>query len=78
MMEETDDDPRIPANTTTNGIPNSRILRNLPYANRGYVFKDQKLAAYFKSLWWYMPDPNWNQDTSDFTEEERKLVNDYK
>lgn len=78
FMEETDDGIWIPANTTTNGIPNSRILRNLPYANRGYVFKDQKLAAYFKSLWWYMPDPNWNQDTSDFTEEERKLVNDYK
>ncbi len=78
FMEETDDGIWIPANTTTDGIPNSRILRNLPYANRGYVFKDQKLAAYFKSLWWYMPDPNWNQDTSDFTEEEWKLVNDYK
>ena len=77
-MEDTDDGMLIPANGTTDGIPNSRILRNLPYANRGYVFKDQKLAAYFKSLWWYMPDPQWNQDTSDFTEEERELVNKYK
>ena len=60
------------------GIPNKRILRNLPYAHRGYVFKDQKLAAYFKSLWWYMPDPNWQQDTSDFTEEEWKLIREAK
>ena len=61
-------------NGTTQGIANSRILRNLPYASRGYVFKDQKLAAYFKSLWWYMPDPNWEQSTADFTEEERELI----
>jgi hypothetical protein len=59
---------------TTEGIANSRILRNLPYASRGYVFKDQKLAAYFKSLWWYMPDPNWVQRTADFTEQERELI----
>lgn len=62
------------ANGTTNGIPNSRILRNLPYASRGYVFKDAKLAAYFKSLWWYMPDPSWQQSTVDFTTQERGWI----
>ena len=56
------------------GLSSARILRNLPYANRGYVFKDQKLQAYFNSLWWYMPDPNWKQDTSDFTEQERRYI----
>ena len=59
---------------TTEGIANSRILRNLPYASRGYVFKDAKLAAYFKSLWWYMPDPSWQQSTSDFTSQEREWL----
>ena len=59
----------------TDGLGVSRILRNLPYASRGYVFKDQKLQAYFNSLWWYMPDPNWKQDTSDFTEQEWNNVN---
>lgn len=63
---------------TTDGIPNKRILRNLPYAYRGYVFKDAKLKAYFNKIWWYMPDPNWNQDTSDFTEAEWELVNENK
>lgn len=62
-------------NSKTNGIENKRIMRNLPYASRGYVFKDEKLAAYFKSLWWYMPDPSWQQDTSDFTETEWELIN---
>jgi len=66
------------SNGTTDGIDNRRILRNLPYANRGHVFKDQKLAAYFKSLWWYMPDPAWNQDTSDFTETEWGFINSNK
>ena len=62
-------------NGTTDGIPNKQILRNLPYADRGYVFKDAKLKAYFSKIWWYMPDPNWKQDTSDFTESDWNLIN---
>lgn len=56
--------------------PNRRILRNLPYANRGYVFKDKKLQRYFSSLWWYMPDTQWQPSTSDFTTREWKLINE--
>jgi hypothetical protein len=52
-----------------------RIMRNLPYAHRGYVFKDKGLQAYFNKFWWYMPDPSWKQDTSDFTKREWKYVN---
>ena len=55
-----------------------RILRNLPYANRGYVFKDQILQAYFNSLWWYMPDPSWQTSSADFTASEWKLINENK
>lgn len=62
-------------NGNTDGIPNKQILRNLPYADRGYVFKDAKLKAYFSKIWWYMPDPNWKQDTSDFTESDWNLIN---
>ena len=51
-----------------------RILTNLPYASRGYVFKDKKLRKYFSQFWWYMPDPSWQPDTSDFTPREWKLV----
>ena len=51
-----------------------RILTNLPYASRGYVFKDKKLRKYFSQFWWYMPDHSWQPDTSDFTPREWKLV----
>lgn len=55
-----------------------RILRNLPYANRGYVFKDKTLQAYFNKLWWYMPDPSWQTSAADFTPHEWELINDNK
>ena len=53
---------------------NKRILRNLPYANRGYVFKDKKLQDYFSKLFWYMPDPQWKMSTNDFTPSELKFI----
>ena len=52
-----------------------RILKNLPYANRGYVFRDKKLQRYFSQFWWYMPDPQWKADTRDFTPREWQLIN---
>jgi hypothetical protein len=53
-----------------------RILKNLPYASRGYVFKDKKLQKYFSQFWWYMPDPSWQPATTDFTPREWKLINE--
>lgn len=52
-----------------------RIAKNLPYANRGHVFKDAWLKKYFSQLWWYMPDPSYKDDTSDFTEKDWLYVN---
>ena len=51
-----------------------RLLRNLPYANRGYVFKNAELKAFFEKQWWYMPDPSWEPSTKDFTEFEQGLL----
>ena len=51
-----------------------RILRNLPYASRGYMFKDKKLQAYFKRFWWYMPDPKVQATSDDFTSHEWEIV----
>lgn len=45
-----------------------RLAHNMPFAHRGHVFKDKNLKEYFESLWWYMPDPNYKDDTSDFTD----------
>ena len=56
-----------------------RLIRNLPYASRGYVFKDAGLKKHFNSLWWYMPDPSYKAtSTSDFTEREHELISTYK
>ena len=52
-----------------------RVMRNLPYAHRGHVFADKKLKAYFESLWWYMPDPSYKDDTGNFTEVDWQFVN---
>ncbi|MBR5068434.1 MAG: YARHG domain-containing protein [Bacteroidales bacterium] len=52
----------------------TRIAHNLPYANRGHVFKDPVLKAYFQNLWWYMPDPNYQDDQSDFTDVDRSYL----
>jgi hypothetical protein len=51
-----------------------RILRNLPYAHRGHIFKDKNLKNYFESLWWYMPDPSYDDSTKDFTKYEREYI----
>ena len=51
-----------------------RILHNLPYAHRGYVFKDTFLNSFFNSLWWYMPDANWQPSADGFTAEEKQLI----
>lgn len=51
-----------------------RIMRNLPYADRGYVFRDSRLRRYFESQWWYMPDPTWEMSTDGFTDTDWNYV----
>lgn len=53
-----------------------RVFRNLPYADRGYVFNDQQLRRYFESEWWYMPDPSWKLSTEGFTKTDWRFIND--
>ncbi len=33
-----------------------KVLRNLPFAQRGYVFKDQELKDYYERQPWYLPN----------------------
>lgn len=55
-----------------------RILRNMPYANRGYIFKDKLLNDLFSSQWWYIPDAEWTPSTEDFTKTEIQLIEENK
>ena len=51
-----------------------RILKNLPFAYRGHVFKDQGLRRFFESTNWYVPDPEYKDDMSKMSEEEREWI----
>ena len=53
------------------------IARNLPYANRGYVFKKKELRDYFSQFFWYMPDPSYVPSTDDFTPREWRLIKEH-
>ena len=43
-----------------------RLLRALPYACRGAEFSDPAVAAYYRSLPWYRPDPDYDPASSDY------------
>lgn len=36
-----------------------KILKNLPYARRGFVFKNADLKNYYEKLDWYIPNPQY-------------------
>ncbi len=46
-----------------------KLLENIPYAQRGYVFKNKELKAYFEGQPWYIPDPEYKEAT--LTEDEK-------
>ncbi len=54
------------------------ILRNLPFARRGYIFQNQDLNAYFSKMEWYIPNPNYIQNLETLTEEEREWIEKWK
>ena len=51
-----------------------RIMKNLPFAYRGHVFKDAGLKKYFESTNWYLPDPNYKDSMDSLTPDEKKWV----
>lgn len=48
-----------------------KILRNLPYARRGYIFKTPEIQKYYEQMPWYMPDPSYQVDLSKLTKAEQ-------
>lgn len=55
-----------------------RILRNLPFAMRGYRFNNAAVKAFYESTDWYLPDDRYNGDFSSLTREEQFWVNYWK
>ena len=56
----------------------ARILRNLPFAHYGYVFKSKDLQQYFESTNWYIPNPDYVADMTALTEPEQQWVSYWK
>ena len=52
-----------------------RYIRNLPYALRGYSFKDEKLQSYYKKEYkWYKPEKYVEISDMIFTDDEKLLI----
>lgn len=48
-----------------------KILRNLPYARRGFVFKTAFIQNYYAAQSWYQPRPDYESKIDDLTAEEK-------
>ena len=66
------DDENIRCNSISADM--KKIMRNLPFAYRGYVFKTKMLQDFFESTDWYVPDPSYVSDMKDLNEDEKKWV----
>ncbi len=47
-----------------------KILKNLPFARRGYVFQNSALNEFFKTQEWYLPNPNYTPEVELLTKME--------
>lgn len=51
-----------------------KILKNLPYARRGYVFQSSDLKKYYENMDWYQPNPKYIPDIKTLTEIEKEWI----
>lgn len=55
-----------------------KVLKNLPFARRGYVFKNTALKKYYEKLDWYIPNPNYIPIVEYLTPLEKEWIEKYK
>ncbi len=51
-----------------------QLLKNLPFARRGYVFQNAELKNYFEKMDWYIPNPNYTPNIDTLADEEKKWL----
>lgn len=51
-----------------------KILKNLPFARRGYVFQNKDLSDYYSKLDWYIPNPSYIPEVDHLTEIEKLWI----
>ena len=52
-----------------------RILKNLPFARRGYIFKSPELQAWFEKQPWYKKDETYKPVLAELTQKEQAWLN---
>lgn len=59
-------------NTSTRSVNEDsyKILRNYPFAKKGYVFKTPLIQNYYLSQDWYFPNPNYTADLNSLSKDE--------
>jgi len=55
-----------------------KVLKNLPFARRGYIFQNQDLSEFYRKLEWYIPNPNYEPNVEILTESEKKWIEAWK
>jgi hypothetical protein len=55
-----------------------RILKNLPFARRGYVFQNPEIKGFYEKQEWYIPNPNYEANVELLTEVERLWIDKWK
>ena len=69
-------DLEYPSPTKSKNEKSYKILRNLPFAIRGYVFKTTYIQNYYLSQKWYKPKPKYKAKLEDLSSEERQWLNE--
>ncbi len=54
-----------------------KILRNLPFARKGYIFSNPDLKKYYAEQPWYTPNPAYKSSLESLTKEEKEWVKRY-
>lgn len=55
-----------------------KILRNLPFAIKGYVFKTKMIQDYYLTQKWYIPKPEYISDIENLSKEEKEWIKEVK
>ena len=50
------------------------ILRNLPFAIQGYIFKNIAVQKYYEGVAWYKPNPAYQAKLEELSTEEQEWV----
>ena len=51
-----------------------KIIRNLPFAQRGYIFSAPELKEYYSNQVWYFPNKEYKAKAEDLTHEEQEWI----